>query len=57
MRPAAAGTGRGLSIIRRFVELHEGSIHSESAGPGRGSTFGFAIPAAGSPAAGPDGRD
>ncbi|MGZ5797102.1 MAG: GAF domain-containing protein [Caldimonas sp.] len=37
------GTGLGLSLSKRFVEMHGGSIRVESE-PGRGSTFAFVLP-------------
>jgi signal transduction histidine kinase len=38
------GTGLGLSLTRRLVELHGGRIWAESEGEGKGSRFRFLIP-------------
>lgn len=40
------GLGLGLSITMRLVELHGGSLHAESEGEGRGSTFTVKLPLA-----------
>jgi signal transduction histidine kinase len=42
------GTGLGLAISKSLVELHGGTISAHSR-PGGGSTFGFRLPAVGSP--------
>jgi signal transduction histidine kinase len=38
------GTGLGLSLTKRLVELHGGKIWAESKGEGTGATFRFTIP-------------
>jgi signal transduction histidine kinase len=38
------GLGIGLTACKALVELHQGSIRAESAGPGQGSTFIVELP-------------
>jgi signal transduction histidine kinase/CheY-like chemotaxis protein len=40
----SGGLGLGLAIVKEFVELHGGSVHAESEGTDRGSTFIVYLP-------------
>jgi len=40
------GSGLGLAISRALIEAMGGRVWAESAGPGKGSTFGFTLPRA-----------
>jgi two-component system, chemotaxis family, CheB/CheR fusion protein len=42
----SAGLGIGLTLAKKLVELHRGTIHVESEGTNRGSTFSVRLPLA-----------
>lgn len=44
--PTTPGSGLGLTLVKRIVELYKGRIWVESAGNGSGSRFRFTLPAA-----------
>jgi signal transduction histidine kinase/ActR/RegA family two-component response regulator len=40
-----AGLGIGLALVQQLVQLHEGSVAANSAGPGKGTTITLRLPA------------
>src|SRR5581483_5084812 len=43
---AQGGLGIGLTLVRRLVEMHGGTVSAHSAGPSLGSTFVVTLPLA-----------
>jgi PAS domain S-box-containing protein len=43
LNPEIEGTGAGLAIVKRIIELHNGRIWAESEGIGKGSVFCFTL--------------
>jgi signal transduction histidine kinase len=45
MERSQGGLGLGLTLVKTLIELHGGTVHATSGGPGRGSAFHVRLPA------------
>ena len=46
LQRSRGGLGIGLALVRRIVEMHDGTVSCRSRGPGNGSTFTVVLPLA-----------
>ena len=44
LHPEIEGTGIGLVLVKRIIDVHGGRIWIDSAGPGQGTTVSFTLP-------------
>ncbi|MEI9941760.1 MAG: PAS domain-containing protein [Pseudomonadota bacterium] len=44
LHPEIEGTGIGLALVKRIIDVHGGRIWVDSAGPGQGTTVSFTLP-------------